>query len=101
MHAIQAPRRLAMSPRLSPKTMANAAEFDRKLLRVERLVEVHTAERNLGRANQAEIGVLDRIDLRFRPARIEADAFQNLVLRQVRRRRQRETFLEQNIQGVS
>src|SRR2546430_13743685 len=80
--------------------MADAAQFERELFRVERFVEKHSAERDLSRADKAEIAVLDRIDLRLGAARIEADALEDFVLRQVGSCGEREVFLQKNIESV-
>ena len=44
---------------------------------VEDLVGVHPAQGDLGGADQAEVGVLDRVDLRLGAPGREADAFQD------------------------
>ena len=44
---------------------------------VEDLVGVHPAQGDLGGADQAEVGVLDRVDLRLLPAGVEADPLQD------------------------
>ena len=59
----------------------------RQPLGVERLAGQHPAEGDLGRGHQAQVGVLDAVDLRLRPAGNEADAGQDVVPREVRRRR--------------
>ena len=46
---------------------------------------MHPAQRDLGGADQAEVAVLDRIDLRFVPARREPDPLQDTITGQVGR----------------
>ena len=46
---------------------------------VEQLVGVHAAQGDLGGADQAEVGVLDRVDLGLDPSGRESDALQDLL----------------------
>ena len=45
---------------------------------------MHAAQRDFGRSDQAQIAVLDAVDLRFRAAGNEADALQYVYARQIR-----------------
>jgi hypothetical protein len=44
---------------------------------VENLVGVHPAQGNLGGSDQAEVGLLDRVDLRLLASGVEADPFED------------------------
>ena len=78
--------------------MAQTAEFQRQIFRIDRLVGEESAQRDLGRRHQAQVAAFDAIDLRLRPAGNEADALQHFVAGQVGRGHGRETFLEQHVQ---
>ena len=56
---------------------------------------MHSAQGDLGRADQAEVGVLDRIDLRLDPARREPDPLQDTIAGQVGRDDGRESRVDQ------
>ncbi len=62
---------------LGPEAMRQPDVLDGQVRLVEDLVGVHSAQRDLGGADQAEVGVLDRVDLRFDPARREPDPLQD------------------------
>ena len=64
------------------------------------LAGVQAAERDLGRRHQVEIVILDAVDLRLRPARNEADAFQHVAAGQVGRDHRREAFANQEVHRV-
>ena len=48
---------------LGAEAVRQADVLQRQLRLVEDLVAVHAAQRDLGRADQAQVGVLDRVDL--------------------------------------
>ena len=60
---------------------------------------MHPAQGDLGGADQAEVGVLDRIDLRLVPARREPDPLQDTIAGQVGRDDGREARVDQFSQG--
>ena len=64
----------AVGAGLGAETMADAAELQRQRFGVEDLAGQHAAQRDLGRGHQAQVAVLDAVDLRLRPAGNEADA---------------------------
>ena len=73
--------------------------LDRQLALVEDLVGVHAAQGDLGGADQAQVGVLDRVDLRLGPSGREADPFQDTVAGQVGRDDRREPGGDQFSEG--
>ena len=62
--AVQAARVPAGSPGLGAETMRQADVLDRQVQLVEDLVAVHAAQRDLGRGDQAQVGVGEAVDLR-------------------------------------
>ena len=80
--------------------MADAAHFNRQLLRLQNRVAQQSAQRDFGRGDQTQIGPLDAVNLRFRSARNEADPAQNLVPRQIRRNRRRKALANQLVDRV-
>ena len=75
----------AVGPGLGAEAMADAAELDRQRLGVERLPGQQAAQGDLGRGDQAQVAVLDAVDLRLRPAGNVAGALQDVVPGQVGR----------------
>ena len=73
--------------------------LDRQVRLVQDLVGEHSAQGDLGGADQAEVGVLDRIDLRLDPARREPDPLQDTIAGQVGRDDGREPGVDQFSQG--
>ena len=101
MHAIQPAGRPAVGAGLGAEAMADAAVLERQSLFFQDLVGQHAAQRDLGRGHQAQVAVGDAVDLRLRAARHEADALQDFVAGQVGRDRRRETFADQQVDGVA
>ena len=83
VHAVEPPAGPAGGAGLGAEAVRQADVLDRQAGLVEDLVGVHPAQRDLGGADQAEVGVLDRIDLRLVPARREPDPLQDLIAGQV------------------
>jgi hypothetical protein len=81
--------------------MADAADLHREVVRVERLAAVESAERDFRGSYQAEVRILDAVNLGFRSTGKKADALENMVLCQVRRGREREPFGLQDPQHVA
>ena len=92
-------RRASVGPCLGAETVRQAGQLDRQLVRVDDLVFERAAQGDLGGRHQAQIAVLHRVDLRFRPARIETDPFQHLITGQVRRDQQRKPFRTELLDG--
>ena len=69
----------ARGARLGAEAVRQPDVPDGQLAFVEQLVGEHAAQRDLGGADQAEVAVLDRVDLRLDPSGGEPDAFQNTV----------------------
>ena len=65
--AVEPPAGPARRAGLGAEAVREADVLDRQLGLVEDLVGVHPAEGDLGGADQAEVGVLDRVDLGLRP----------------------------------
>ena len=85
MDAVQPLAGPAARAGLGAEAVREADILDGQLRLVEHLVGVHAAQGDLGRADQAQVRILDGVDLGLGPARREADAFQDLVAGQVRR----------------
>ena len=64
--AVQAARVAARRPGLGAEAVRQADVLERQSRLVEDLVAVHAAERDLGRGDQAQVGVGDAVDLRLR-----------------------------------
>ena len=85
MNAIEPAAGPAGGAGLGPEAMRQPHILDRQGGLIQDLVGKHSAQSDLGGADQAELGVLDRIDLRFHPARREPDPLQNIVTGQIGR----------------
>ena len=85
---------------LGAEAVRQADVLDRQLQFVEDLVAVHAAERDLGRGDEAQVGVRQAVDLRLRAARHEADAFEHLDAGHVRRDDRRVALFQERLQGV-
>ena len=99
--AIQPARGPARGPGLRAEAVADAAKLQGQVFGIDGLAGEEPAERDLGRRHQAQVALLDAVDLRLRPAGNEADALQDLVAGQVGRGHGREALLEQHIQGIT
>ena len=77
VNAIQPAAGPAGGAGLGAEAMRQPDVLDRQVRLVEDLVGEHSAQRDLGGADQAEVGVFDRIDLRLVPARREPDPLQD------------------------
>ena len=75
--AVQPLARPARRAGLGAEAVREADVLQGQVGLVEDLVGVHPAQRDLGGADQAEVGVLDRVDLRLRPPGREADPFED------------------------
>ena len=80
--------------------MGQADVLQRQLGQVENLVAVHAAERDFSRRDQAKVGVRQAVDLGLRPTRDEADPFQHIDARHVRRDDRRIAFAQQHAESV-
>ena len=100
VNAVQTARRSTGRARFGAEAVADPAKAHRKLFRVDRLVREETAEGDFRRRDEAKVAVFNRVDLRFVAARDIAGALQDVVFRQVRRRRRRETGANEFAQGV-
>ena len=85
VNAVEAAAGPAGGPGLGPEAMRQTHVLDRQVGLVQDLVRVHSAQGDLGGADQAEVGILDRIDLRFDPARREPDPLQDMITCQIGR----------------
>ena len=97
--AIEPPAGAAGGAGLGPEAMRQADVADRQRRLVEDLVGEHPSERDLGRADQAEVGILDGIDLGLGPARREPDPLEDLVAGQVGRDDGREAVADELLDG--
>ena len=66
VHAVEALALAAVRAGLGAEAVREAGVLHRQRLLVEDLVREEPAERDLGRADQAQVGVRDRVDLRLR-----------------------------------
>ena len=73
MHAVEPLARLTRGPRLGPEAVRYAYILNWKAGLVDGLPRVHPAQGDLGGADERQVGLFDRIDLRLRAARVEAD----------------------------
>ena len=80
--------------------MARAAEFQGEEVRIDHFARKHTAQRDLGRRDEAQVRVLDRVDLRLVPARIEAGPLEDRLLRKVRGAHRGEAVTDQRVHRV-
>ena len=69
--------------RLGAEAMRQTDVPDRQLALVQQLIRVHPPQGDLGGAHQAEIGVLDRVDLGLDASGRESDPLQDLITGQV------------------
>src|SRR5207302_1175460 len=67
---------------------------------IQDLVAMHATEGNLRRGDQAEVRVLEAVDLSFRPARNETDSFEHFAPGHVRRDDRRIALADQDAHGV-
>ena len=86
---------------LGAVAVAHAAVLFRQFGVFEHLSGEHSAERDLGRGDEAHVPLGDAVDLCFRPAGDITDALQDLVLRQVGRDGRREALGQQQVESVS
>ena len=90
VHAIKAAAGPAGGPRFGAETVREPDVLERQVGLGEDIVGVHPAQRDLGGADQAQVAVLDRIDLRLLAAGGEPDALQDIITGQVGRDDRRE-----------
>ena len=83
--AVQALALASVSTRLGAEAVRQTRELDRKIVLVHDRVGVHPAEGDLGRPDQAQVVVRDRVDLRLFATRVVADAGDDLGPRDVGR----------------
>ena len=91
---------LPWAPGFRAKTVRDAGPFERQRFDRQNLVLEHAPQRDLGRRDQRQVGVLDGVNLRLRPARQKADPLQDFIPSEVRRREQREPLAEQFLDRV-
>ena len=99
VNAIESARGATRGARFRTEAVADAAELQRELLRVDRLVGEKTAEGDLRRRDKAQVGVFDRIDLRFVAARNVTGALKDAILRQVGGNCRDKAFLNEFVHG--
>ena len=83
--AVDAARGPAVGSRLGAVAMANAGQPQRQLVFFQDLLGEQAAQRDFGRGHQAQIAVLDAVNLRLWPAWQKADAGEDFVAGQVGR----------------
>ena len=74
--------------------------YQRENVRIDHFARKHTAKRDLGRRDEAQVRVLDRVDLRLVSAGIEAGPLEDRLFRKVRRAHRGETVTDQRVHGV-
>ena len=99
VNAIESARGATRGARFRTEAVADAAELQRELLRVDRLVGEKSAEGDFRRRDEAQVGIFDRIDLRFVPARNVTGSLKDAVLRQVGGDRRDKTLLDEFVHG--
>ena len=77
MDSIQSLARPTRRAGLGAEAVRDPDVLQRQRGLVEDVIGVHPAEGNLGRADQTKVGVLDGVDLRLGPARVESDPFED------------------------
>ena len=95
VHAVEPAAGPSGGPGFGAETVREAHVLDRQVRLGQDIVGVHPAQGDLGGADQAEVAVLDRIDLRLFAARREPDPLQDIITRQVGRDDGREPRLDQ------
>ena len=92
---------LAGGARFAAEAVGEAGKTQRQVLLVEDGAGIIAAKRYFGGADEAAPLALDRIDIGFRAAGVETDAFEDLGFRDIWSREKREAFLQEDVERVS
>ena len=99
VHAIEPPRSPPRGAGFRAEAVADPAQLDRQLLSLDDLAREQATQRDFGGGDQVQIGVLDTVDLGFRPAGNVARALQDFGVGQVGRHDRCEAFRHQQAGG--